>query len=72
MEPSEWARAKAFNVVTSHGDCLLDDYPMDDLMLEIATVLDQARELGAQDNNAFIQDHPGSYAHWLAGRKPKS
>lgn len=47
-EPSAWARAKAFNALTRHSDCLKDDTVMNDLIDEIATALDEAKVFGAQ------------------------
>lgn len=48
-EPSSYARAKAFNALTKHPDCLKDDTVMNDLIDEIASAIDQAHSLGRSE-----------------------
>lgn len=57
--PSDYARAKAFNMLTRHPDCLQDDYPLQDLIDDIAAAIDEARNLGMEEvSRAWFTEKP--------------
>ena len=43
IEPSAFARATAFNILTRHPECLRDDVTLNDLMDDIAIAIDRGR-----------------------------
>ena len=47
-DPSAWAKSKAFNALTKHPECLLDDMVLTDLIDEIAAAIDEARQFGEE------------------------
>lgn len=47
--PSDWAKAKAFNIITRHRDCFLHDNPPDGLVADIAVGFDEARKFGREE-----------------------
>lgn len=46
VEPSTKSRHIAFQILTRHGDCLIDDVSLNDLIDDIAKAIDAVESLG--------------------------
>lgn len=68
-EISSYASTLAFEIATSHPDCIKDDVPLDDLISEIAAAIDRGRRL--EKGPGFLLAHAmakAGYADW-AGKE---
>lgn len=65
------AHQKAFSIVTSHPDVLLDDEPLDPLIDDIAAAIDAAYKSGVSASIDVVKSWPWAITEALADKLSK-